>query len=54
MRLFRRKPAVTEERERRTQELEKQVDEVAARVQRLKAVGTVVTVRARNGRARSA
>jgi hypothetical protein len=38
---------------RKTDELEKAVDEVAVRVARLKAIGTVVSVRTRQGKARS-
>lgn len=53
MRLFRRKPGITPESERRTSELEKQVNDIEARVERLKAVGTIVTVSARTGKARS-
>lgn len=54
MNIFRRKRPALEEGERKTQELEARVDEQTARVQRLQSIGTVITVRARQGKARSA
>lgn len=53
MRLLRRKPVLDPATKARTDELARQVDEVSERVERLKAAATVITVRARTGKARS-
>lgn len=53
MKWFRRRQAVTDDLERRTKDLEDQVDTMSARIDRLKATGLVISVKVRDGRGRT-